>query len=148
VDPAAKKRQEELQKQQEEADKMKAAQEKRNKQKEKRDQRSKAHQEQEEALKRSRQESQRRRSTIFAHARLNEAKEVEVNIYEGKIDATGGECVFGMESDEVFLRQHHGGQIDPKETLLHIFARNGNFSMVQWLCEHSTETHSLDLNVC
>ncbi|PVF98783.1 hypothetical protein CPB86DRAFT_704508, partial [Serendipita vermifera] len=108
------------------------------------EQKAKARQEEKEALKRSRQESQRRRSAVFTHARLNEAQEVKAGIYEEEIDSTGGECLRDMDRDEVFLGQHHGGQIDLKETLLHIFARNGNLSMVQWLCEHNADAEERD----
>jgi hypothetical protein len=75
--------------------------------------------------------SQATRSAAFAAARSGDAARVKKGVWEDGVDATGGEIKPGCEA---FLPQTPQ---DPRETLLHIAAKNGDSDLVQWLDAHS-----------
>ncbi|TBU50732.1 DnaJ domain-containing protein [Dichomitus squalens] len=73
------------------------------------------------------------RSQIFAAARKNDAAAVKKGVWEQNVDAAGGEIRKGSEA---FVKTQPA---DPKETLLHIAAKNGDVDLVEWLDSHSAE---------
>lgn len=75
--------------------------------------------------------SQESRSTVFAAARRGEVEKVQKGIWESGVDASGGEVKKGAEC---FVKDPPK---DPLETLLHIAARKGTVSLVEWLDTHS-----------
>lgn len=80
---------------------------------------------------RSKQEQlQTLRSSVFASARKGEAEKVKKGIWEGQVDAAGGEVRDGCE-DFVQTKPH-----DPPETLMHIAAMQGDKELVEWLDSH------------
>lgn len=86
----------------------------------------------EETARLQRQKTQRLRSEIFVAARAGKVARVKRGIWEESVDASGGEIKTGCEA---FLNNRPK---DPKETLLHIAAKNGDLELVQWLDSHGT----------
>ncbi|KAI0362046.1 hypothetical protein OH77DRAFT_1584536 [Trametes cingulata] len=78
------------------------------------------------------------RSKVFAAARRGDAAAVRKGVWEENVDAAGGELRPGAAA---FVKSPPA---DPKETLLHIAARNGDLALVQWLDAHSAEPEERD----
>lgn len=62
---------------------------------------------------------------------MDDATKVKKGVWEDNVDAAGGEVKRGCEA---FVTH---SPADPKETLLHIAAKNGDAELVQWLEAHS-----------
>lgn len=71
------------------------------------------------------------RSQIFAAARSGDAVVVRKGVWEQNVDASGGEVL--KDSDTPVKSR----PTDPKETLMHIAARNGDLDLVEWLGRYS-----------
>ena len=82
------------------------------------------------------QRGQALRSATFAAARRGDAKQVKKGVYEDNVDAAGGEVKKGCEE---FVTTPPA---DPKETLMHIAAKNGDADLVEWLDAHSKLIYS------
>ena len=83
---------------------------------------------------RQRQEQlQSLRSKAFAAARRKDSAAVKKAVWEDNVDAAGGEIGQGAEA---FVKNRPA---DPKETLMHIAAKNGDLDFVEWLDSHSTD---------
>ncbi|KAI0374846.1 hypothetical protein BV20DRAFT_935224 [Pilatotrama ljubarskyi] len=80
------------------------------------------------------------RSKVFAAARKGDAAAVRKGVWEENVDAAGGELRKGAEAFAKYP------PADPKETLLHIAAKNGDLDLVQWLDSHSAEPEERDGN--
>ena len=65
------------------------------------------------------------RSEIFAAARRKDVAAVKKGLWEDNVDAAGGEIRKGAEA----LSKAH--PVDPKETLMHIAAKNGDLDLVE-----------------
>ncbi|TFK30138.1 DnaJ-domain-containing protein [Coprinopsis marcescibilis] len=76
------------------------------------------------------QKAQRLRSEAFEAARAGDAVKVKHSVWELSVDASGGEIKVGAET---FVTKRAE---DPKQTLLHIAATNGDLDLVQWLSTH------------
>lgn len=81
--------------------------------------------------------AQEKRSTIFAAARAGNNDVVKKGVWEEGVDPTGGEVNTGCEAFVTKMPD------DPKETLLHIAAKQGNLDMVDWLQSHSKRIESM-----
>ncbi|KAI9064390.1 hypothetical protein FKP32DRAFT_1591807 [Trametes sanguinea] len=84
------------------------------------------------------QQLQATRSKIFAAARRKDFAAVKKGVWEDNVDAAGGELRTGAEA---FVKSKPA---DPKETLLHIAAKNGDTDMVQWLGSHGADADERD----
>ena len=71
------------------------------------------------------------RSAAFAAARAGDAERVKKGVWEDEVDANGGEVKLGAEE---FINCQPK---DPRETLLHIAAKQGNVDLLRWLDAHS-----------
>jgi hypothetical protein len=91
----------------------------------------------EDAARAQQQRAQTLRSATFAAARAGDAAKVKKGVWEDNVDAAGGEVKKGCEG---FVTK---APADPKETLMHIAAKNGDAALVQWLDAHSTLDRSL-----
>ncbi|KAG5638279.1 hypothetical protein H0H81_000925 [Sphagnurus paluster] len=87
----------------------------------------------EETIRLRREHSQLTRSAVFAAARAGDAKQVEKAIWEGDVDAAGGEVKDGCQ-EYVSVQP-----TDPLETLLHIAAKRGDIHLLRWLDGHGAE---------
>lgn len=134
---ASERRLAEERKQREEKEAAVAAQLKEEKKAKKKEQYVAGKQVKEDHIKEGKRQSQKKRSDVFRSARNGDSAAVRKGVWEESIDAAGGEPLPGMEDDINFLSQKHEGKVDPKETLLHIFARRGDALMVEWLLDHS-----------
>lgn len=85
----------------------------------------------EKAARARQQRTQDLRSAVFAAARSGKAEKVKKGVWEDEVDAAGGEVRAGLEN---FAKTK---PTDPKETLLHIAAYNGDIDLVEWLDTHS-----------
>lgn len=77
------------------------------------------------------QQTQSKRSAVFAAARAGNRDKVKSGVWEDGVDAAGGEVKAGCDA---FVETAPN---DPQETLLHIAARNGDKELVAWLDAHS-----------
>lgn len=68
---------------------------------------------------------------MFAAARGGNAAEVRKGVWEQAVDAAGGEVKTGSDS---YVKSPPK---DPKETLMHIAAKQGDVELVEWLDAHS-----------
>ncbi|KAI0320718.1 hypothetical protein OF83DRAFT_1047475, partial [Amylostereum chailletii] len=73
------------------------------------------------------------RSEVFAAARRNDPERVKKGVWEDEVDAAGGEVKVGHGE---FVKKM---PVDRKETLLHIAAKHGDASLVEWLNAHNAE---------
>ena len=76
------------------------------------------------------------RSKTFEAARRKDAAAVRKGVWEQNVDASGGEIRKGSE------RFVQNPPADPKETLLHIAAKNGDAELVEWLVSHGMSIDS------
>ena len=83
------------------------------------------------------QKSQKLRSQVFQAARERRIAKVKEGIWEHSVDATGGEVKPGCEE---FAKSRPK---DPKETLLHIAAKNNDLDLVEWLGSHGVSRFSI-----
>lgn len=72
------------------------------------------------------------RSKVFAAARNGDADAVKKGVWEHDVDPSGGEIKPGC--DHLVCQK----PLDPRETLLHIAARQGNTDLLEWLGSHSS----------
>lgn len=72
---------------------------------------------------------QKKRSAIFIAARAGRWEQVKKGIWEGHIDADGGEVLTGLE--EIVPKPK-----EPKATLLHLAAKAGVMDVFKWLVDH------------
>lgn len=84
-----------------------------------------------ERVKTAKLEAQTKRSQVFTNARKGDSEAVKKGIWEGCVDAAGGE-ILDAEGLGGFAQP-----ADPKETLAHIAARLGDHVLVEWLINHS-----------
>lgn len=84
-----------------------------------------------ERVKTAKLEAQTKRSQVFTNARKGDSEAVKKGIWEGCVDAAGGE-ILDAEGLGGFAQP-----ADPKETLAHIAARLGDPVLVEWLINHS-----------
>ncbi|OSD01559.1 hypothetical protein PYCCODRAFT_484974 [Trametes coccinea BRFM310] len=84
------------------------------------------------------QQLQATRSKVFATARRKDFAAVKKSVWEDNVDAAGGELRTGAEA---FVKNKPA---DPKETLLHIAAKNGDTDMIQWLGSHGADAEERD----
>ncbi|KAI0780983.1 hypothetical protein BD413DRAFT_608186 [Trametes elegans] len=84
------------------------------------------------------QQLQTLRSNVFAAARRKDFAAVKKGIWEDNVDAAGGEL---RKGGEVLVQK---APADPKETLLHIAAKNGDVDLVEWLAAHSADPEDRD----
>lgn len=73
---------------------------------------------------------QTRRSAVFAAARKGDIDAVKKAVWEDEVDAAGGEIKTGCDA---FAKIK---PTDPRDTLSHIAASNGNVILVEWLDTH------------
>ncbi|EIM89836.1 uncharacterized protein STEHIDRAFT_118931 [Stereum hirsutum FP-91666 SS1] len=94
----------------------------------------------EKAARARQQRTQDLRSAVFAAARSRNAEKVRKGVWEDEVDAAGGEVRVGLEN---FAKTKPK---DPKETLLHIAAYNGDVDLVEWLDTHNAEADGRNSN--
>lgn len=75
------------------------------------------------------------RSKTFAAARRGDASAVRKGVWEDNVDAASGEVRKGADA---FVKSPPA---DPKQTLLHIAAKNGDADLVEWLASHGESGH-------
>ncbi len=85
----------------------------------------------EEKARAQQEQMQTLRSRIFAAARKGDAATVRKGVWEQNVDAAGGEVLKGSE---VSVKSRPA---DPKETLMHIAARNGDLELLECLGKYS-----------
>jgi len=95
-----------------------------------------------ERVKNAKLEAQTKRSQVFTNARKGDSEAVKEGIWEGCVDAAGGE-ILDAEGLEGFARP-----ADPKETLTHIAARLGDHVLVEWLVNHSVSISFIVTRLC
>lgn len=86
----------------------------------------------EEKVRAQQEQMQTLRSQIFDAARKGDAATVRKGVWEQNVDAAGGEI---RQGSEAFAKSRPA---DPKETLMHIAARNGDLDLVEYLGKYST----------
>lgn len=75
------------------------------------------------------------RSKTFAAARRGDASAVRKGVWEDNVDAASGEVRKGADA------LVKSPPADPKQTLLHIAAKNGDADLVEWLASHGESGH-------